>query len=99
MLFTYAITLSPDEKKIFIVLSVLDRPEGSGELYAYDIASGEYSFVRQLPAGIYTSADVRDAENVYFSHFGGREDLWSGNPRLFILHVPRGFLARPPAAR
>ncbi len=88
VLFTYAITLSPDERRIYIVLSVLDRPQGSGELYAYDIASGRFSFVRQLPVGIYTSADLRDAGNVYFSHFGSPADLWSGSPRLFILHVP-----------
>lgn len=88
VLFTYAITLSPDEKRIYIVLSVLDQPQGSGELYEYDIAAGTYSFVQQLPIGIYTSADVRDGENVYFSHVGTAQDIWSGRPRLFILHTP-----------
>jgi hypothetical protein len=87
VLFTYAITLSPDEKRIYIVLSVLERPQGSGELYAYDMATGTYSFVRQLPVGIYTSADLRDGANVYFAHFGTARDIWSGSPRLFILHV------------
>jgi hypothetical protein len=87
ILFTYAITLSPDESRIYVVLSVLDRPRGSGELYEYDLASGEITFVAQLPAGIYTSADVRDAEHVYFAHFGRPDDIWSGQPRLFVLHV------------
>jgi len=88
ILFAYAITLSPDERRIFIVLSILDQPRGSGELYAYDLASGTISFVQQLPAGIYTSADLRDGENIYFSHFGSADELWSGRPRLFMLHVP-----------
>ena len=46
------------------------------------------TFVQQLPVGIYTSADLRDGEYIYFSHFGGTADIWSGNPRLFILNVP-----------
>jgi outer membrane protein assembly factor BamB len=86
--YTYAITLSPDEKKIYIALSVIANPQGSGELYTYDLSSGELTFVQQLPMGIYTSADVRDSENIYFSHFGGPDNLWSGHPNLFILHVP-----------
>jgi hypothetical protein len=41
-----------------------------------------------LPIGIYTSADLRDDQNIYFSHFGTVANIWSGDPRLFILHVP-----------
>jgi hypothetical protein len=85
VIFTYAVTLSPDEKEIYIALSALDRPQGSGELYAYDLASGEISYVQQLPVGIYTSADLRDGENIHFSRFGCLADIWSGRPRLFIL--------------
>jgi len=85
--YTYAITLSPDETKIYIALSVLDHPQGTGELYVYDLASGQLTFVQQLPVGIYTSADLRDQENIYFSHFGTNSNIWSGNPGLFILHV------------
>lgn len=88
ILYTYAITLSPDEMKIYMALSVLDHPEGSGELYAYDIASGDITFIQQLLPGIYTSADLRDDHNIYFSHFGGYSNLWSGDAHLFILHVP-----------
>jgi hypothetical protein len=86
--YTYAITLSPDETVIYIALSVIANPEGSGELYAYDLGSGKLTFVRQLPVGIYTSADIRDSQNIYFSHFGEPGNIWSGDPRLFILHVP-----------
>jgi outer membrane protein assembly factor BamB len=93
--YTYAITLSPDEKRIYYILSVIQNPGGvegdgsggSGELYYYDIATGQVVFVQQLPVGIYTSADLRDEENLYFSHFGSSSNLWSGNPGLFILHV------------
>lgn len=94
--FTYAITLSPDEKRIYYILSVIQNPGGSegdgsggsGELYYYDLATGQIVFVQQLPPGIYTSQDLRDSENLYFSHFGGTTDLWSGKPVLFIVHVP-----------
>ncbi len=86
--YTYAITLSPDETKIYIALSVLANPAGTGELYRYDLASGSLTFVQKLPDGIYTSADVRDNEHIYFSHFGSTTNTWSGNPGLFILHLP-----------
>ena len=93
--YTYAITLSPDETKLYYVLSVLQKPGGaegdgsggSGELYYYDLATSQVVFVQQLPVGIYTSADLRDDENIYFSHFGSYSNIWSGNPNLFILHV------------
>lgn len=94
--YTYAISLSPDETKLYYVLSIIQEPGGpegdgsggSGELYYYDLATGEIVFVQQLPVGIYTSADLRDDENIYFSHFGSTSNIWSGNARLFILHVP-----------
>ena len=94
--YTYAITLSPDETKLYFALSVIQDPGGpegdgsggTGELYSYDLATGQVIFVQQLPVGIYTSADLRDAENIYFSHFGDTSNIWSGNPGLFILHVP-----------
>jgi hypothetical protein len=95
---TYAITLSPDETKLYYILSVIQDSgttewdgsgsAGTGELYSYDLATGQIVFVQQLPPGIYTSADLRDDENIYFAHFGGRGNLWSGDVRLFILHVP-----------
>jgi len=95
---TYAITLSPDETKLYYVVSVIQNPGltewdgsgrgGSGELYSYDLTTGQIGFVQQLPPGIYTSADLRDNENIYFAHFGGYSNLWSGDVRLFILHVP-----------
>jgi hypothetical protein len=93
--YTYSVSLSPDEKRLYYILSVLQRPGGtvgtgsggSGELYYYDLAAGQAVFVQQLPPGIYTSADVRDSQNIYFAHFGNHSNLWSGNPRLFILHV------------
>jgi hypothetical protein len=94
--YTYSITLSPDETRLYYVLSILQNPGGaegdgsggSGELYSYDLATGEIVFVQQLPPGIYTSADLRDDENIYFSHFGTSTNIWSGDPVLFILNVP-----------
>jgi len=103
--YTYTITLSPDETKLYYVLSYIENPGaaegeesvGTGELYYYDLATGQVVFVQQLPPGIYTSADLRDDENIYFAHFGrnnllsqfeGADNLWSGDVRLFILHVP-----------
>ncbi len=92
---TYAIQLSPDEKKLYYILSVIEKPGGSqytgsgggGELYYYDLAAKEIVFVQQLPNGVYTSADLRDEENLYFSHFGTKANIWSGTAGLFILHV------------
>ena len=94
--YTYAITLSPDETRIYYVLSVLQNPGGqegdgsggSGELYYYDIATGQVVFAQQLLPGIYTSQNLRDDENIYFAHFGGFGNLWGGDVKLFILHVP-----------
>jgi hypothetical protein len=92
--YTYAVTLSPNEKRLYYVLSVIQNvggkegSGGSGELYYYDLENGKVVFVQQLPVGIYTSQDVRDNENIYLSHFGTPSNIWSGNVRLFIVHVP-----------
>jgi hypothetical protein len=92
---TYAVQLSPDEKRLYYIVSVIEKPGGtpytgsggSGELYYHDLATGQKAFVQQLPTGVYTSADLRDEENVYFSHFGTPANIWSGKPALFILRV------------
>jgi len=73
-----------------------DNSEGTGELYYYDLATGKIVFVEKLLPGIYTSQNLRDDENIYFAHFGGVRDplfgfvrdVWGGDVRLFILHVP-----------
>jgi hypothetical protein len=95
--FTYAVQLSPDEKRLYYILSIIEKPDstgymgsgGSGELYYLDLTTREVVFVQQLPMGIYTSADLRDDEHLYFSHFGAEADIWSGKPGLFILHMPQ----------
>jgi len=94
--YTYAIALSPDETKIYYVPSIIQKSAGaagsgkpdSGELYYYDIDTGQVVFVQQLPIGIYTSADLRDSQNIYFAHFGSETNVWTGQPKLFILRVP-----------
>jgi len=93
--YTYAVTLSPDETRLYYILSVIQKPNGNegdgsggtGELWYYDLATSQLVFVQQLPIGIYTSQDLRDDENLYFSHFGSYSNLWSGKAGLFILHV------------
>jgi hypothetical protein len=87
--FQYGPTLSPDESKILFVPSTLERPQGTGELYEYDIATGEVTYIQQLPIGIYTSADLRDDKNIYLAHFGSQENLWSGRVRLMVITVPQ----------
>ena len=92
---TYALQLSPDEKRLYYILSIIEKPGdppytgsgGSGELYYYDLTTKEIVFVQQLPIGVYTSADLRDSENLYFSHFGTKANIWSGTAGLFILRV------------
>jgi hypothetical protein len=83
----YALTLSPDEKQIYCIPAQLSGPAGSGELYAYEIASREVRFVEQLPPGVYTSGDARDSRRVYFAHFGTVADPWHGRTRLMVLEV------------
>jgi hypothetical protein len=84
--YTYTVTLSPDEKRLYYVISVTNVAEnavidqehdgsaGTGELYYYDLAAGKVVFVEKLLPGIYTSQDLRDNSNVYFAHFGGTRD-------------------------
>jgi outer membrane protein assembly factor BamB len=80
------VTLSPDEHKLYYAPAALENPGGSGELYSYDIATGEINFVQQLPPGVYTTADLRDNENIYMAHFG-TDDVWRGKGRLIILRA------------
>ena len=84
--YMYGVTLSPDEKKLYYVPSVLENPDGTGELYAYDLETSEVEFIQYLPRGIYTAADLRDDENIYLAHFGTLENLWSGRARLMMLN-------------
>ncbi len=86
--YQYGPTLSPDESKIYYVVSLLEDWYGSGEMYAYDIATETYSFVMQLPAGIYTAQNLHDDEYIYFAHFGSKSNLWSGRVRLIAIDVP-----------
>ena len=65
--------------------AVLENPEGSGGLYSYEIATGKISFVQQLKPGVYATADLRDANNIYMAHFGTREDVWKGRVRLIMI--------------
>ena len=85
--FMYGVTLSPDEKSLYYIPAVLENPEGTGELYAYDIESGQVRFVQQMLPGIYTSGDLRDEENIYLAHFGSYDNLWSDRARLMIIHL------------
>jgi sugar lactone lactonase YvrE len=39
--FMYGVTLSPDEKTLYYAPAVLENPDGSGELYSYEIATGK----------------------------------------------------------
>jgi hypothetical protein len=82
--FMYGVTLSPDEHKLYYI-PLLEQPEGSGELYSYDIATGEINFVQQLMPGTYTTADLRDGKNIYMARFGTRDDVWKGSARLMII--------------
>ena len=86
--YQYGPTFSPDESKIYYVVSTLEDWYGTGEMYVYDISTGVYSFVTQLPPGIYTSQNLQDDEYVYFAHFGTKQNLWSGRARLIAIDVP-----------
>jgi hypothetical protein len=83
--FMYGVTLSPDEKTLYYVPAVLENPEGSGELYSYEIATGKINFVGQLMPGVYSTADLRDEKNIYLAHFGTHDDVWKGSVRLTII--------------
>jgi hypothetical protein len=67
--------------------STLERPQGTGELYEYNIATGKVTHIQQLPIGIYTSANLRDDKNIYLAHFGDQQNLWGGRARLMIINV------------
>lgn len=85
--FQYGPTLSPDESKILFAVSTLENPQGTGELYQYDFTTGKYTFIQQLPIGIYTAADLRDEKNIYLAHFGDQNNLWGGRVRLMIITI------------
>ncbi len=83
--FMYGVTLSPDERTLYYAPAIIENPQGSGELYSYDIATGEISLVQKLPPGVYTTADLRDDENIYMAHFGTNHDIWKGRARLIMI--------------
>lgn len=82
--YLYGITLSNDEKTIYGI------PCNQGNLYAYDIASGKVSFVKQIGKACYTGSDVKDQEgNMYFGNFGGFDKglQFGGNCKLLVIKV------------
>jgi hypothetical protein len=81
----YGVTLSPDETKLYYIPAQLENPQGSGELYSYDIATRQVKFVDQLPRGAYTSANLHDGRNIYMAHFGTGDNAPSGNASLIII--------------
>jgi len=87
--YMYGVTLAPDEKTLYYIPTLLENTPGSGELYAYDLESGQVRFVQQLLPGVYTSADLRDGENIYLAHFGTADNVWSDRVRLMIIHPYR----------
>jgi hypothetical protein len=82
--FMYSVTLSPDDKTLYYAPAVLENPEGSGELYSYEIATGKIPSNKLAP-GVYATAHLRDDKNIYMAHFGTRDDVWKGNARLTII--------------
>jgi len=86
--YMYGVTLSPDEKMLYYIPTLLENPEGSGEMFAYDLETGQVRFVQQFRQGVYTAADLRDDENIYLAHFGSSDNLWSDRVRLMIIHLP-----------
>lgn len=84
-----SITLSPDEKKIYGIPSLITdvrRKRKSGILYEYDILTGKVALVKELGRGIYTGSDLRDSRgNIYFAHFGNARKFWKGNPALLVI--------------
>lgn len=85
--FMYGVTLSPDEETLYYIPAVLENPQGTGEMYAYDLESGEVRFVQKMPPGVYTSADIRDNQNIYMAHFGTAGNVWSDRVRLMIINL------------
>jgi outer membrane protein assembly factor BamB len=84
----YAVTLSWDETRIYGIPSETSGGEQlGGNLYAYDIDTGEVSLVMSLGQAIYTGGDMRDSHgNIYFGRHGGG-GAWDGDPRLLVVHV------------
>lgn len=87
ILFMYGVTLSPDETKLYYIPAVIENPQGTGELYSYDLQTGEVKFIQQLLPGIYTSADARDDQHIYLAHFGTYNNLWTDTARLMIIRA------------
>ena len=43
--------------------------------------------MQQMLTGVYTSADGRDDENIYLTHFGSDNNIWSDRVRLMVIHL------------
>ncbi len=86
IVYQYGVTFSPDESRLYYVL-MTSKPEAYGRLYMYEIESGEFSFVQQLPVGVYTSQNLQDDQNIYLAHFGTERNVWSGTVRLMVIDV------------
>jgi len=86
--YLYGMTISPDEKKLYAVVSVGANAALSGNLYEFDIATRQTVLIKNVGAGCYCGTNLRDSrKNIYFARFGGSSDQWTGNCGLLIVNI------------
>jgi len=84
--YIYGLTLDYQEEKLYAIPSRTNN-NTSGNLYRFNLETGEVSFVTKLGPGIYTGSDIRDSGgNIYFARFGD-SIMWEDNCALVKINV------------
>ncbi len=76
--YTYSITLSPDETKLFYVPTT----RNPGLVYEYDIATGKISTVYTTDNSVYCGSSIITSDDWYYFTRFGVNGSWEGSPTL-----------------
>jgi hypothetical protein len=86
--YLYGMTISPDEKKLYAVVSVGSTSSLSGNLYEFDIATRQSVLIKNVGSGIYCGTNLRDSrKNIYFARFGSSVNQWTGDCGLSVVNI------------
>lgn len=76
--YTYSISMSPDETKLFYIPTVR-KP---GYIYEYDIATNTVAVVADVQQSVYCGSNIVTKDNWYFFTRFGQNGSWEGYPSI-----------------
>lgn len=81
--FTYSISMSPDEKKLFYIPTAINP----GRIYEYDIATNTVTTIANVECDVYCGSNIVTKDNWYYFVRFGNGGAWEGNPSVVAFRI------------